>query len=369
MSRPTHTPPCGTGSQLYFNPFDNEKTLTLCGSHRSDAGRGLFQVQVRNSEGRPVEHQNLHPGQRAEGLHERQQGDAAYPDLHRRECGRQERPGRDHRAGALFRTPDVQGHAAVRHIGFRSRETDARPNRKPLRGLPQDDRRSRARGDLPPHRLGQLRGFEDRHPQRVRQTDVGHRRQRHQCLHVAGHDRIRRGHPFERDRQLGQDPGRPFQEPRDPRLPHRAGDHLRGEEHVADARQPQSLGGHGRRPVPPPSLRHADRTGYAGTPEEPLDHQCQELPQDLLRAQQHGRLRIGRLRSRRNGRHDRKILRRHAAEPQPAETALRARTADHDTRSEGGIRAGSRQCDAGMAPAGCDRPVDRRGEHRGLGTL
>ena len=31
----------------------------------------------------------------------------------------------------------------------------------------------------------------------------------HQRLHVAGHDRIRRGHPFERDRQLGQDPGRP----------------------------------------------------------------------------------------------------------------------------------------------------------------
>ena len=30
-----------------------------------------------------------------------------------------------------------------------------------------------------------------------------------------------------------------------------------------------------------------------------------------------------------NGRHDRKILRRHAAEPQPAEAALRARTADH----------------------------------------
>ncbi|MFQ7055654.1 MAG: DUF456 domain-containing protein [Alistipes sp.] len=41
-SRPTHTPPYGTGSQLYFNPFDNEKTPTLCGSHRSDAGRGLF---------------------------------------------------------------------------------------------------------------------------------------------------------------------------------------------------------------------------------------------------------------------------------------------------------------------------------------
>ena len=35
-------PPYGTGSQLYFNPFDNEKTPTLCGSHRSDAGRGLF---------------------------------------------------------------------------------------------------------------------------------------------------------------------------------------------------------------------------------------------------------------------------------------------------------------------------------------
>ena len=38
----------------------------------------------------------------------------------------------------------------------------------------------------------------------------------------------------------------------------------------------------------------ADRARDAGAPEESLDHQRQELPQDLLRAQQHGRLRLGR---------------------------------------------------------------------------
>ena len=45
--------------------------------------------------------------------------------------------------------------------------------------------------------------IEDRHSQRIRQTDGRHRRQRDQRLHVAGHDRLRRGHPFEPDRQLG----------------------------------------------------------------------------------------------------------------------------------------------------------------------
>ncbi len=39
-----------------------------------------------------------------------------------------------------------------------------------------------------------------------------------------------------------------FQEPRDPRLPHRAGDHLRGEEHVADAATAAKSG----RPWTPP---------------------------------------------------------------------------------------------------------------------
>lgn len=65
-------------------------------------------------------------------------------------------------------------------------------------------------------------GTENRHSQRVRQGDVGHRRQRHQRLHVAGHDGLRRGHSLEPDRQLGQNPSRPFQESRDPRLPYRA---------------------------------------------------------------------------------------------------------------------------------------------------
>ena len=33
---------------------------------------------------------------------------------------------------------------------------------------------------------------------------------------------------------------------------------------------------------PPPPLRHADRARHAGAPEESLDHQRAELPQDLL---------------------------------------------------------------------------------------
>ena len=88
----------------------NEKVSTICGSHRSDAGRGLFQVQVRNGGGRSVEHPHLHARQRTESLHERKQGGAPHPDLYRREGRRQERPRGDHGSGALLRTPDVQRH-------------------------------------------------------------------------------------------------------------------------------------------------------------------------------------------------------------------------------------------------------------------
>ena len=329
----------------------------------------MFQVQVRNGGGRSVEHPHLHARQRTESLHERKQGGAPHPDLYRREGRRQERPRGDHGSGALLRTPDVQRHAAVRHFGLRRGETDARRDRKSLRGLPQDRRRGRTRRHLPPHRLDQLRSFENRHSQRVRQADVGHRRQRHQRLHVAGHDGLRRGHSLEPDRQLGQNPSRPFQESRDPRLPYRAGDHLRGEEHVPDAGQPQSLGSDGRRAVPQPPLRHADRAGYAGTSEKSVDHQRPKLPQDLLRAQQHGRMRFGRFRTRRNGGHDRKVLRRHAAQSQPARTAVRTRKADHDSRGEGGLRTRSGQRHAGLASAGRERQIDRHQRHRRFDPL
>ena len=51
-------------------------------------------------------------------------------------------------------------------------------------------------------------------------------------------DGLYRKHSFEPDRELGQDPGRPLQERRDPRIPHRARNDLRGEKHVPDGRQP-----------------------------------------------------------------------------------------------------------------------------------
>ena len=69
--------------------------------------------------------------------------------------------------------------------------------------------------------------------------------------------------------------------------------------------------------------------GTQEQPQEPVDHQRQELPQNLLRAQQHGRLRLGRLRSRPDDRNDRQVLRRHAAQPRPAEAGIQARGADH----------------------------------------
>ncbi len=40
-----------------------------------------------------------------------------------------------------------------------------------------------------------------------------------------------------------------------------------------------------RSALPEPPLRAAQRPGFSGTPEKPLDHQHQELLQDLLRAQ------------------------------------------------------------------------------------
>ena len=131
----------------------------------------------------------------------------------------------------------------------------------------------------------------------------------------------------------------------------------------------ESLGSDGRRAVPQPPLRHADRAGYAGTSEKSVDHQRPKLPQDLLRAQQHGRMRFGRFRTRRNGGHDRKVLRRHAAQSQPARTAVRTRKADHDSRGEGGLRTRSGQRHAGLASAGRERQIDRHQRHRRFDPL
>ena len=55
-----------------------------------------------------------------------------------------------------------------------------------------------------------------------RQTDVGDRCSGNQRQHLDGPDGLYRKHSFEPDRELGQDPGRPLQERRDPRIPHRA---------------------------------------------------------------------------------------------------------------------------------------------------
>ena len=71
----------------------------------------------------------------------------------------------------------------------------------------------------------------------------------------------------------------------------------------------------------------------------------------------------------RNGGHDRKVLRRHAAQPEPARTAVRARKADHDSRGEGGLRTRSGQRHAGLASAGRERQIDRHQRHRGFDPL
>ena len=62
------------------------------------------------------------------------------------------------------------------------------------------------------------------------------------------------------------------------------------------------------RAFPPPPLRHADHTRHAGAPQKPLYHQHQKAPQALLRAQQHGRLPVGRLQPRYGHRHRRPLL-------------------------------------------------------------
>ena len=265
--------------------------------------------------GRPAQNPHLHPRQRSEGLHGGKQGDPAHTDLHRGEGGRQERPRADHRSGPLLRTPDVQGHPAVRHPGLRGRKAPARHHRTALRALPHPRRRGAAQGPLPPHRQREPGGLEAGHSQRVRQTDGRHRSQRHQRLHRLRPDRLRGGYPLEPNRQLGPHPGRPLQERGHPRIPHRAGDHLRGEEHVADQRHRQGVRQHTQHALPPPPLRHAGHSGHPGAPEEPLHHQRQEVPRHLLRAQQHGHLPLGRLRPRGDDCHPRQILRRHGSQP------------------------------------------------------
>ena len=127
--------------------------------------------------------------------------------------------------------------------------------------------------------------YEIRHPQRVRQTDVGDRRSGNQRQHLDGPDGLYRKHSFEPDRELGQDPGRPLQERRDPRIPHRARNDLRGEKHVPDGRQSEGLHHDRRSALSEPPLRQTIRTRHAGTPEKPVDYQRKELSHAVLRAQ------------------------------------------------------------------------------------
>ena len=150
-------------------------------------------------------------------------------------------------------------------------------------------------------------------------------------------------------RQLGEDPVRPFRQCGDPRIPHRVGDRLRGVQHVAHERQPQDVGlAHGCA-LPAPSLRNAHRAGYAGGFEEPFDHQHQELLQDLLRAQQHGHLPVGRFRSRPDDRDDRQVLRRTETQSRTARMVLHARTGDDRSRREDSAGAGGRNDLLGLA--------------------
>ena len=120
------------------------------------------------------------------------------------------------------------------------------------------------------------------------------------------------------------------------------------------------MGGTRRRAVPASPLRYADRAGYAGTSEESVDYQRQELPQDLLRTEQYGYLCGGRFRSRRDDRHYRQVFRCDGAQPESSETGVRARAAHHDARRQGGLRPRSGQRHVGLASAGCERSVERR---------
>ena len=66
---------------------------------------------------------------------------------------------------------------------------------------------------------------------------------------------------------------------------------------------------------------------------------------------------------------DRQGRRRHAAQPRPAETGIQARRADHRARGEGGLWSRGRARHAGLAAAGRNGPLERRGGHRRFGPL
>ena len=219
-----------------------------------------------------LENPDLHASKRPESLYERYEGAAPHPDgyIAVRVGVRRTTPLETTGLAHYFEHLMFKGTEVVRHVqDYAAERPDARRDRAAVRGLPQDHgpTPTNARAIYAPHRLDRLRGFEAGDSQRVRQADgrpsapTGTNAFTSQDMTVYVEDipsnQIDNWAKIQSDR---------FRESRDPRIPHRAGDHLRGEKHVADAGQPQNLGGDGRRALPQPSLRHADRAGNAGEP-------------------------------------------------------------------------------------------------------
>ena len=100
---------------------------------------------------------------------------------------------------------------------------------------------------------------------------------------------------------------------------------------------------------PASPLRYADRAGYAGTSEESVDYQRQELPQDLLRTEQYGYLCGGRFRSRRDDLPDRQVFRHAGAQSRTAAVHRTGRGTHHRPQDGGGLRSGGRYDMDGMA--------------------